>query len=82
MIVLPPGRFRMGDLAGNIVATPAHEVRIDYTLAVGKYEVRFKEWDTCVSEGRCGGHRPGDEGWGRGDHPAINLNWYNGKSVV
>ena len=36
-------------------------------FAVGKYEVTFAEWDACVADGGCGGHRPYDDAdWGRG----------------
>ena len=33
------------------------------------------EWDACVADGGCNGYTPGDKGWGRGKHPAINVNW-------
>ena len=43
-------------------------------FAVGKFEVTFAEWDACVAAGGCK-HRPGDEGWGRGKRPVINVSW-------
>lgn len=45
MIVVPPGRFWMGDLHGDGMywEKPVHDVRIDYSFAVGKYEVTFRE---------------------------------------
>ena len=42
---------------------------------MSKYEVTFAQWDACVLGGGCGGHRPGDEGWGRGNRPVINVSW-------
>jgi len=42
---------------------------------VGRYEVTFAQWDACVDAGGCGGYRPGDNGWGRGDRPVINITW-------
>lgn len=37
-----------------------------------KYEVMLREWDACVDAGGCT-YVPDDNGWGRGDRPAINL---------
>ena len=50
-------------------------------FAVGKFEVTFAEWDACVAAGGCK-HRPGDEGWGRGRRPVINVSWDNAKEYV
>jgi len=74
----------MGDLAGDGDSNenPIHDVRIEYKFSVGKYEVTFEEWDACVSDGGCGGHRPSDAGWGRGDRPVINVTWYDAKQYV
>ena len=51
-------------------------------FAVGKYEVTFAEWDACVAAGSCGGHRPYDEGWGRGRRTVINVSWDEAKAYV
>lgn len=86
MVELPPGRFVMGspraeELAAGIAGRPEHtieeekpqvEVEIGYSLAVGKYEVTFAEWDHCVEVGGCT-YRPHDNGWGRADRPVINV---------
>ena len=37
------------------------------------------EWDACVADGRCNGYKPGDEGWGRGNHPVIHVIWDDAK---
>ena len=49
MVVIPTGRFRMGDMyGGGHVASktqvPVHDVKIDYSFAVGVYEVTQEEW--------------------------------------
>ena len=83
MVVIPAGRFRMGDLKGGSsgAVKPVHAVNIGYKFAVGKFEVTFSEWDICVSAGGCG-LRPGDEGWGRGNRPVIKVNWDDAKAYV
>ncbi len=53
---------------------PQHRVAIPQPFAVGKFEVTFAEWDACVAEGGCT-YKPGDEGWGRGKRPVINVSW-------
>ena len=62
---------------------PQPEVRISKPFAVGKYVVTFDEWDACVSGGGCKGNpAPGDEGWGRGRRPVINVNWDDAREYV
>ena len=51
------------------------------TTAVGKYEVTFAEWDTCVAGGGCS-HKPKDLGWGRDRRPVIDVKWNNAQEYV
>ena len=83
MVVIPAGRFRMGDLdgGGDRDERPVHDVTIATPFAVGKYEVTFAEWDACVTAGGCT-HRPGDAGWGRGKRPVINVSWDDAQEYV
>jgi len=40
---------------------------------MSKYEVTFEQYDAfCEASGR---KKPGDEGWGRGRRPVINVSW-------
>ena len=55
---------------------------ISEPFAVGKYEVTFSEWNACVAAGGCGGYRPDDEGWGRGNRPVINVSWEDAQLYV
>ncbi|MEI7607345.1 MAG: SUMF1/EgtB/PvdO family nonheme iron enzyme, partial [Rhodospirillaceae bacterium] len=86
MVVIPKGSFTMGSpysepgRLGN--EGPQHRVTIGYEFAVGKYEVTFADWDACVADGGCGGNRPGDEGWGRGHRPVINVSWVDAHTYV
>lgn len=89
MVVLPAGEFTMGSAAADIRAKkvyadegPAHKVTFAQPFAIGKFEVTFAEWDACVAEGGCRGYRPGDEGWGRGKLPVINVSWDDAKLYV
>jgi formylglycine-generating enzyme required for sulfatase activity len=86
MVVLPAGSFTMGSPEGEAGRTfdegPQRTVRISYEFAVGKHEVTFADWDACVANGGCGGHRPNDRDWGRSNHPVINVSWSDAQSFV
>ena len=86
MVVIPAGSFQMGCLSNDddcfrVEEFPVHEVTIR-SFALSKHEVTFNDWDACMSDGGCGGYRPPDEGWGRGDRPVINVSWEDAQSFV
>ncbi len=78
MVVVPAGSFLMGspksEDGNDGTEGPQHEVKIPRSFAIGKFEVTFAEWDACVAAGGCK-YRPGDQGWGRGKRPVINVSW-------
>ena len=86
MVVVPAGTFNMGANVSEEFSTdderPVHQVTISEPFAVGKYEVTFSEWDACVAAGGCGGYRPNDRGWGRGNRPVINVSWEDANAFV
>ena len=86
MVVVPAGSFMMGSPATEELRQsyegPPHRVTIPKPFAVGVYEVTFDEWYACLRDGGCGGYRPGDEGWGRGRRPVINVSWINAQAYV
>ncbi len=86
MVVIPAGSFMMGspsDEEGRDEDEgPQHRVTIRKPLAVGKYEVMFREWDACVADGGCDGYRPRDGLWGRGDRPVINVSWDDAQAYL
>ena len=86
MVVVPAGSFRMGSPPGEEgrenAEGPVHTVTIPNAFAVGKYEVRFAEWDACVSGGGCRSYRPDDMGWGKGTRPVINMSRGDAQSYV
>ena len=82
MVVLPTGRVRMGDLAGDgdDDERPVCTVTISRPIAMGRYPVTFKQYDRFVAA--TGAERPDDEGWGRGRRPVINVNWEDAKAYA
>jgi len=85
MVVVPAGEFMMGspetERGRNKDEGPRHKVALPQPFAVGKFEVTFAEWDACVAENGCK-HKPGDETWGRGRRPVINVSWDDAKEFV
>jgi len=74
MVHIPAGDFTIGSPRGqgNDDERPAHKVFIgDFWL--GKHEVTFAQYDLFCRESRHA--LPGDEGWGRGSRPVINVSW-------
>ena len=84
MVIIPAGRFTMGSPEseaerGNNEG-PALEVTIARAFAIGKHEVTFAEYDRfAVATGR---KKPGDNDWGRGNRPIINVSWDDAQSYV
>jgi formylglycine-generating enzyme required for sulfatase activity len=79
MVVVPAGSFTMGSPEGeegDADERPQRKVTIARPFAVGRFEVTFAEWDACFTDGGCR-HSPGDNGWGRGNRPVINVSWDN-----
>ena len=93
MVVVPAGSFMMGSPENEPErSSDEDQVRVSIAapFAVGKYAVTFDEWDACVAVGKgpheiglkgCKAH-PADEGWGRGKHPVINVNWDDAKAYA
>ncbi len=79
VVVVPAGSFEMGSTTEY--ENPVHRVTIAKPFAIGRHEVTFDEWDSCVSEGGCK-HRPDDRNWGRGNRPVINVSWLDAKEFV
>jgi formylglycine-generating enzyme required for sulfatase activity len=80
MIVVSSGSFTMGGAAS--ITEPQHTVTLTKPFAVAKYDVTFADWDGCVAAAGCNGFRPNDLRWGRGQQPAINVNWDDAQAYV
>jgi formylglycine-generating enzyme required for sulfatase activity/serine/threonine protein kinase len=83
MVKISGGRFQMGcviDWGCKDDEKPAHEVQVS-AFELGRYEVTFDEWDSCVEHGGCK-QRLEDKGWGRGKRPAINASWDDAQEYI
>lgn len=81
MVVIPAGRFRMGDLSpdglpfGNM--KPDHDVVIPKPFALSVYEIPFENYDRFADA-----EDADDEGWGRRQRPAIHVSWADAQRYV
>ena len=76
MVVVPAGNFTMGSNDYDD-EKPPHKVMIKMPFAVGRFAVTFHEWDAAGLP-----QKPGDERWGRGRRPVINVSWEDAKSYA
>ncbi len=67
---IPAGSFDMGGTGND--EQPVRRVRIG-AFNLMKHEVTFAQYDLFVAS--TGRNKPGDNGWGRGSRPVINVNW-------
>jgi formylglycine-generating enzyme required for sulfatase activity len=86
MVKAPVGTFTVGSPATEKERLSDKEVRVPVTIAqsfaVGQFAVTFDQWDACVAEGGCNGHKPEDQGWGRGNRPVVNVNWDDARTYA
>jgi len=72
-VAVPGGSFLMGDDTDEW-ARPTHQVTVKPFL-IGRYEVTFAQYAIfCAATKR---KLPGDEGWGMGNRPVINVSWHD-----
>lgn len=79
MVVIKPASFMMGspttELRRDANEGPQRKVTFNDAFEIGKYEVTFNDWNTCVVGGGCQNYYPDDAGWGKGERPVINISW-------
>ena len=80
MIALKPGSFVMGSRKGDVSEQPAHEVRIDYPFAIGRFEVTVAEWKVCHADGGCK-YLPERKGM-TATSPVYNVSWVDAQQYV
>jgi formylglycine-generating enzyme required for sulfatase activity len=77
MVVIPAGSYKMGGEESSRIMT------IKTPLAVSRFTITFDQWDACVAGGGCESNpRPGDQSWGRGSRPVINVDWRDVQDYV
>lgn len=85
MIVIPAGTFEQGSPpdspAGLAMERPQRTVTIPEPFAAGVREVTFGEWDACFEAGGCS-RQLEDNGWGRGERPAIMVSWNDAQEYL
>ncbi|MEL7424855.1 MAG: SUMF1/EgtB/PvdO family nonheme iron enzyme [Bacteroidota bacterium] len=75
MILVKGGTFEMGDLFGEGIDNqkPVHVVTLrDFYMGI--HAVTFAEYGRYCKA--TGAELPSDQGWGRGQRPVININWF------
>ena len=72
MVYVQGGTFNMGSNEGEDNEKPVHSVTLS-NFYIGKYTVTFAQYDAFCNETKRS--KPGDEGWGRGNRPVINVSW-------
>ncbi len=74
MAAIPGGEYPMGSEEGHDREKPVHDVTLD-SFFMGVCPVTFWQYGLyCINAGK---KLPDDSGFGRGDHPVINLQWYD-----
>lgn len=85
MIALTKGAFTMGpgaDQRPRPNEGPARRVEIARPFSIAAREVTFAEWDACVADGGCAGHKALDFGWGRGDQPVVGVSFADAQNYA
>jgi len=82
MVIIPAGSFKMGMKDYDDSLKPVHKVTISRPFAVSRTEITYAQWDACVADGGCHDWGGNDEGTGRGDRPAGNLAWVDGRDYA
>ncbi len=74
VIFIKGGTFEMGSTVKDH-ESPVRRVTLD-DFCLAKYPLTFEEYDAFCEA--MGIDKPGDEGWGRGRCPVINVSWRDG----
>jgi formylglycine-generating enzyme required for sulfatase activity len=80
---VPTGDFEMGTTPGSFTSdAPRRSVSITKNFSIGRQEITFAQWEACVADNGCAGYNPADEGWGKGNRPAINISWKDAQRYI
>lgn len=80
MIVIPAGRFIMGDNNGDRSERPAHSVTIARPFAISKNEITTGQWKECVAASHCSfqAETSGTDA----DTPVRDISWNDAQQYV
>lgn len=77
LVVVPAGRYWMGDHSGrgNHNERPLTPIEINHAFAIGRYEVSFADWQHYAEATATA--MPDNEGWGlSAQRPVIQVSWH------
>lgn len=83
LVVIPAGRFVMGDSVGrgNHNERPTRQVDIKKPFAIGRYEITFADWQRYSDA--TGKPMPDNEGWGLSPkRPVIHISWHQAQAYA
>lgn len=81
LVVVPAGRFLLGDHSGrgNHNELPLTSIEISQAFAIGRYEVSFADWQHYADA--TGTPMPDNEGWGlSAQRPVIHVSWHQAQA--
>ncbi len=86
MVVILAGQFAMGSPPTEPkpyakAESPQRVVKIGRRFAVGRFELKFEEWDACVAAGGCN-HRPSSHPERRLGYPVVDVGWHDARAYV
>jgi len=75
LVRIPPGSFMMGSNNSSSVQSPVHQVTIDYSFYIGKFEVTQAQWQSVM------GNNP-SRFRGCGRCPVEQISWADAKAFL
>ncbi|MGE8497686.1 MAG: formylglycine-generating enzyme family protein [Pseudomonas sp.] len=83
LVVVPAGRFALGDNTGrgNHNEQPQRQIDIQQPFAIGRHEVTFADWQHYADA--TGTPMPDNEGWGMSSRrPVIHMSWHQAQAYA
>ncbi len=77
MVLIKAGSFYFGSDSGDMDERPQHQLKIEKSFYMAKYEVTFEEFDKYTED--IGRVKAKDNGWGRGKKPVIYVSFEDAK---
>jgi len=75
MIKIKPKTYLMGSNYGDEDQKPTHKVKIKKAFAISQHEITFKQYAVFAKATKR--KLPEDSGWGKGNHPVINVSLHD-----